>query len=153
MTMATKTDIHLERVSKGRSLVGECPVYSAADAAWYWVDIVAKTIWRLDAGGALRSWTCDEMVACLAPASDGSLIAGMETGLFRLELGEDGSVRGQRLAAPAGLKDGMRFNDGRCDRQGRFWSGTMFMDMAAARAVGQLVRYSSTGGLSAPPCP
>jgi sugar lactone lactonase YvrE len=30
----------------------------------------------------------------------------------------------------------MRFNDGRCDRQGRFLAGTMFMDMAAARPVG-----------------
>ena len=26
---------------------------------------------------------------------------------------------------------GMRFNDGRCDRQGRFWAGTMVMNMAA----------------------
>jgi sugar lactone lactonase YvrE len=35
----------------------------------------------------------------------------------------------------------MRFNDGRCDRQGRFWAGTMVMDMAAARAEGRLYRY------------
>jgi sugar lactone lactonase YvrE len=39
------------------------------------------------------------------------------------------------------LGPGMRFNDGRCDRQGRFWSGTMFMDMAAARDDGRLYRY------------
>jgi sugar lactone lactonase YvrE len=44
----------------------------------------------------------------------------------------------------------MRFNDGRCDRQGRFWAGTMFMDMSAARPDGRLYRYSAEDGLSAP---
>ena len=138
----------IERVSAKRSLVGECPVWHLASQAWYWVDIPAKIIWRLDGAGDLRSWTCDEMVACIAPGSDGGILAGMETGLFALRLQEDGSVEQTRLAAPQALGEGMRFNDGRCDRQGRFWSGTMFMDMAAERAVGQLYRYSSADGLS-----
>jgi sugar lactone lactonase YvrE len=144
------TDLHLDRVSQGRSLVGECPVWNAREGAWYWVDIVAKTIWRLDAGGGLASWTADEMVACIAPAADGSIVAGMETGIFRLQLGQDGRLAQERLAAPAALGVGMRFNDGRCDRQGRFWSGTMFMDMSAQRAIGQLYRYSADEGLSEP---
>ena len=142
--------MHIERVSAKRALVGECPVWNVAESSWYWVDIPAKTIWRLDGAGDLRSWTCDEMVACIAPARDGSILAGMETGLFRLVLNGDGSVEPTRLAAPEALGEGMRFNDGRCDRQGRFWSGTMFMDMAAERAVGQLYRYSNVEGLSAP---
>ncbi len=41
----------------------------------------------------------------------------------------------------------MRFNDGRCDRQGR-WAGTMVRDMSLARPVGGL--YRSAAGLSAP---
>jgi len=44
----------------------------------------------------------------------------------------------------------MRFNDGRCDRQGRFWSGTMVMDMAAAIPDGVLYRFDANGVLSAP---
>jgi sugar lactone lactonase YvrE len=44
----------------------------------------------------------------------------------------------------------MRFNDGRCDRQGRFWSGTMFMDMGEASPVGNLHCYSGERGLSGP---
>jgi len=141
--------MHIERVSAKRALVGECPVWNVAEGSWYWVDIPAKTIWRLDGAGELRSWSCDEMVACIAPARDGSILAGMETGLFRLALNDDGSVAPTRLAAPDALGEGMRFNDGRCDRQGRFWSGTMFMDMAAERVVGELYRYSQGDGLSA----
>jgi sugar lactone lactonase YvrE len=140
----------IERVGTTRSLVGECPVWNSLDGAWYWVDIPARTIWRLDGAGRLRSWVCNEMVACIAPARDGSILAGMETGIFRLTLQDDGSVGATRLAAPQGLEEGMRFNDGRCDRQGRFWSGTMFMDMAAERAIGALYRYCAAGGLSEP---
>jgi sugar lactone lactonase YvrE len=36
----------------------------------------------------------------------------------------------------------MRFNDGRCDRQGRFWAGTMCLDMAAATRAGALYRFA-----------
>jgi sugar lactone lactonase YvrE len=133
--------------------VGESPVWSAAEGAWYWVDIPARLVWRLDeASGALRSWSTSEMVACIAPKQTGGLVAGMETGIFSLELGEGGTAAAQRLAAPPAdeLGAGMRFNDGRCDRQGRFWAGTMFMDMSAARPDGRLYRYSAGEGLSAP---
>jgi sugar lactone lactonase YvrE len=55
-----------------------------------------------------------------------------------------------RLDAPPQLLAGMRFNDGRCDRQGRFWSGIMVLDMAEGRPDGHLYRYSSADGMSAP---
>jgi sugar lactone lactonase YvrE len=142
----------MERISDIRCTVGESPTWSAAESAWYWVDIPAKRVWRLDgASGAARFWTTSEMVACVAAKADGGLIAGMETGIFSLELDEAEAATQTRLAAPAaGLGEGMRFNDGRCDRQGRFWSGTMFMDMSAARAVGELYRYDAARGISAP---
>jgi sugar lactone lactonase YvrE len=85
------------------------------------------------------------MVACLAAREEGGLIAGMESGLFALTLGAGGVVEHQCLARPDGLGEGMRFNDGRCDRQGRFWSGTMVMDMAQGRADGKLYRYDAAG--------
>ncbi|WP_426339559.1 SMP-30/gluconolactonase/LRE family protein [Pseudoduganella sp. S-14] len=143
----------MEKVSGVHCTVGESPTWHAGEGAWYWVDIPARRIWRLDhASGATRFWKAPEMVACLSPAACGGFIAGMETGIFHLVLQDDGSVSAQRLAAPPAseLGQGMRFNDGRCDRQGRFWAGTMFMDMAAERAVGQLYRYTAAEGLSAP---
>ena len=144
----------MERVSDITCTVGESPVWDAQAAAWYWVDIVAKRVWRMDGNsGALRSWETSEMVACLAPKESGGLIAGMETGLFSLALVDAKHAGETRLARPAALGEGMRFNDGRCDRQGRFWSGTMFMDMSAARAVGELYSYDAQQGLSRPVVP
>lgn len=145
--------IAIERIAGVHCATGESPMWHAAQLAWYWVDIPARRIWRMDhASGLLRHWQATEMVACIAACEDGSLIAGMESGIFRLELGNGLEASATRLAAPppAQLGDGMRFNDGRCDRQGRFWSGTMFMDMAAARAVGGLYRYTGAEGLHGP---
>ncbi|MES3025228.1 MAG: SMP-30/gluconolactonase/LRE family protein [Pseudomonadota bacterium] len=142
--------IDIERVGAQRCAVGESPMWSAREQAWYWVDIVARTIWRCDAGGALTQLGTSEMVACLAQHADGGLIAGMESGLFGLHFGADGQLAERFLARPPELGAGMRFNDGRCDRQGRFWSGIMVMDMALARADGKLYRYAADSGLSAP---
>jgi sugar lactone lactonase YvrE len=142
----------IERVAAPLSATGESPVWSATEQAWYWVDIPARLVWRLDhASGQARSWQAPEMVACIAPDARGGLVAGMETGIFRLSPGADGILAAELLAAPLDgeLGAGMRFNDGKCDRQGRFWSGTMFMDMAAKQAVGRLYRYDASG-LSGP---
>lgn len=142
---------HIEAIPAVNCTVGESPLWHAEQAAWYWVDIPAKTIWKLDArSGKLQSWQTTEMVACIALKDDGDFIAGMETGIFNLHLGDGLRALQTRLAAPPELGNGMRFNDGRCDRQGRFWSGTMFMDMAAAKALGRLYRYTKTQGLSGP---
>jgi sugar lactone lactonase YvrE len=144
--------MEIERVEGVRCATGECPLWHVGEQAWYWVDIPARRIWRLEhASRALRSWVAPEMVACIAVA-DGGLVAGMETGIHRLALDANGTAMATLLAAPpsAELGQGMRFNDGRCDRQGRFWSGTMFMDMAAARPVGGLYRYSAAQGLAGP---
>jgi len=145
--------LEMERVAGVHCATGESPMWHALEQAWYWVDIPARRIWRLDhASGEVRRWQAPEMVACIAAASGGGLVAGMESGIFQLHLHRDGTVDAHRLAAPPSseLGEGMRFNDGRCDRQGRFWSGTMFMDMDAARAVGGLYRYSSQDGLHGP---
>jgi sugar lactone lactonase YvrE len=136
----------IELIQGVHCTTGESPMWHTAQRAWFWVDIPARKVWRHDPATAeTASWIAPEMVACIAAASDGSLVAGMQTGIFRLDLQDGGVAQATRLAAPPAseLGEGMRFNDGRCDRQGRFWSGTMFMDMQAARAVGGLYRLTA----------
>lgn len=130
---------------------GESPVWQAAEQALYWVDIPAGRLWRWHAAsGALAHWQATEPLACIARASDGSSwIAGMQSGLFRLRAQADGTIDAQPLAQARHARDGMRFNDGRCDRQGRFWAGTMLMDMAQAASVGVLYRFDGAGALHA----
>ncbi|MGS0744048.1 SMP-30/gluconolactonase/LRE family protein [Glaciimonas sp. GG7] len=142
----------IEILDVGLCAVGESPIWCARHALWYWVDIAARKIWQFNrASGAARYWLCDEMVACIALTEQGNLIAGMESGLFavRLPALED-RAEARPLASPPELVSGQRFNDGRCDRQGRFWSGTMALNMASALAHGHLYRYDFVHGLSIP---
>ncbi|TWI66170.1 sugar lactone lactonase YvrE [Pseudoduganella lurida] len=133
------------RIDGVRCTVGESPSWDATAGAWHWSDIPAKKVWRLGEPGSPRSWDLPEMAGCVAPRARGGLIAGMETGMYDVDLIDNGTVKTTLVGKPADLGEGMRFNDGRTDRQGRFWSGTMFMDMSAGKDIGQLYRYDERG--------
>jgi sugar lactone lactonase YvrE len=137
-----------ELILDARNGTGESPVWCAAEQALYWVDIPARTLNRWHAAGGHTQWQGDEMLACAAPI-DGTprWIAGMESGIFELTPGADGRLAAKRLAEVRHARGGMRFNDGRCDRQGRLWAGTMVMDMSLASDAGVLYRYTTAGGL------
>ncbi|WP_213762685.1 SMP-30/gluconolactonase/LRE family protein [Caballeronia sp. dw_19] len=165
--MSAAAVVRAERIEgAGSALVGESPVWRSAEQALYWVDIPARKIlrWRVEAGER-SEWRLPEQVACIAFDRHGTVLAGCETGLFAVALTEStiGDEAGEnapgveplpvtqrKLAAPVFPLAGMRFNDGRCDRQGRFWSGTMLQDTAAANPAGALYRFDERGVLSAP---
>jgi sugar lactone lactonase YvrE len=152
MPVPSKTDgSGVERVSDPVDAVGESPAWRAAEGALYWVDIPARRIHRLHVESGRRdAWETPEAVACIAFATDGTLVAGLESGIFSLALRDGGRVAATCLAKPTFPMQPMRFNDGRCDRQGRFWAGTMHTDMAGAKPVGELYRYSHATGLTGP---
>lgn len=135
-----------ELVLDARNAVGESPVWVGAEQALYWVDIPQRKLLRWDAAsGNTRHWDTEEMAACIAPRSGRGFICGMETGWFHLDPRDDGTVRSTSLVSFPQPLPGMRFNDGRCDRQGRFRAGTMLMDMAAGRDAGVLWALDAQG--------
>lgn len=138
-----------ELILDARNATGECPVWNTQEQALYWVDIPARRLHRWSPqDGTTSSWEAPQMLACVASYGDGSWLAGMEDGLYRVRPQEDGTLATARLIDVTHPRPTMRFNDGRCDRQGRFWAGTMFMDMGEASVVGSLYRYE--GGQTAP---
>jgi sugar lactone lactonase YvrE len=144
--MSTMSDTSkAELVLDARNGTGESPVWHGAEQALYWVDIPARKLcrWTLATGQA-SSWLAPEMLACVAmtPAAK-TWIAGAESGVFRLELREDGQLGFESLAPVSHALPGMRFNDGRCDRQGRFLAGTMLMNMAAGARTGCVYSYQN----------
>lgn len=131
-----------ELIVDARNATGESPVWNAAEQALYWVDIPAGRLHRWSmADGQTQNWQAGEMLACLAMHPSGGWLAGMQSGLFHLRPQDDGGIRSECLARVEHPRPQMRFNDGRCDRQGRFWAGTMLLDMAAGARVGALYRY------------
>lgn len=137
-------------ISNHRDLVGESPVWSADERALYWVDIEGRAIHRLEWAAMQNaqepsSWVLPERVGCIALSNRGTVIAALETGIFEVTLRMEGALSLQCLANFHAPRPGMRFNDGRCDRQGRFWVGSMCMDMSLAAPDGGLYCLDSKG--------
>ena len=133
-------------ISSARDRVGESPVWSAATQALYWVDIEGQRIHRLDWVNRVQSsWALAERVGCIALSNRGTVIAAMESGIFEVELQDPPMVRVKCLATISHPQPGMRFNDGRCDAQGRFWISTMVRDMGLASAAGGIYCLDTQG--------
>jgi sugar lactone lactonase YvrE len=134
-----------ELIFDAQNAVGENPVWHVGEQALYWVDIPAKALhcWRESdgKGQGVQTWHASEMIGCVAMHASGGWIAAMESGIFHLLPQADGSVTEKRLTSITHPFAGMRFNDGRCDRQGRFLAGTMLMNMADSRQEGYIVSY------------
>ena len=137
---------HVDLIFDAKNGVGESPVWMAAEQALYWVDIPARALHRWDAASGQTSyWQVPEMLACIAPGASGGWVAGMQTGVFLLTTLPEAALATTRLTSVTHSQPGMRFNDGRCDRQGRFLAGTMVMDMSLASAAGHVYRVDGAG--------
>lgn len=115
--------IEIECVGQPRDQFGESPLWCPAEQALYWVDVTAPAIRRLHpASGETMSWPVAEHVGSIGLRSAGGLIAAMRSGIYAIDL-----ATGHRdlIAARPGGDRRLRFNDGKCDRAGRFWSGTL----------------------------
>ncbi|ANC81594.1 SMP-30/gluconolactonase/LRE family protein [Pseudomonas putida] len=139
--------MNCELIVDARNGTGESPVWHPGEQALYWVDIPARQLHRWQAAdGKHQFWQGDEMLACIARSGQG-WVAGMESGIFQLQARADGSLDSRLLSNVQHAQAGMRFNDGRCDRQGRFWAGTMLLDMQQGAPVGALYRHDGEGHL------
>ncbi len=150
-TIATQTT-QAELIVDARCAIGESPVWMVAEQALYWVDISARLLYRWQASnGVVSRWLAPEMIGCVAPRvaeAGGGWVAAMETGVFLLKPGaSDETMQCELLAEVKHASSDMRFNDGRCDRQGRLRAGTMFLDTNAGRKVGVLYGYEKKSGL------
>ena len=128
-----------------RALLGESPIWHAAEARLCWVDIDGRKIHRTDpATGVDEVMELTEQVGCIAPRAQGGLIAALENGCARI----DAWRAAPRAFGPAVLADKpeQRFNDGRVDALGRLWVGSLTSDKAHPAAT--LYRLDPDGSLS-----
>jgi len=116
------SETKVECVADVRAELGEGPVWVAAEQALYWVDINGRRIFRLSESGERREWPTPMRVGSIAPRAGGGFIAGTDQGIALVDLDQD---RFEVVASPERHLPHNRFNDGKVDRQGRFWAGTM----------------------------
>ena len=106
-----------------RASLGECPVWSESEQVLYWVDINAPSLNRFDpATGHNTAMAMPEAVGCFALRKGGGFIVALRDGLW---LARGDGVLERRIAVAPYDTATQRFNDGRCDPQGRFLAGSM----------------------------
>ena len=115
--------MQVRRIGDTIDILGEGPVWDVQEQAFYWLDIRGCLVRRYDwSSGRTQSWTLPEMVGSLAVRERGGLLLAMRSSISFFDPAT-GAL--ERVAAPEAGRENMRFNDGKCDRQGRFWAGTM----------------------------
>lgn len=95
--------------------LGEGPLWHPVREQLFWFDILNRTL-----HSQVRSWTFPEYVSAAGWIGQDELLIACETGLFQLNLST-----GDRTSVASAGTDETRSNDGRADRQGGFWFGTM----------------------------
>jgi len=128
-------------VADTRDATGESPLWCPDRAGLVWTDIPGRRLHHLDpVRGAVRTWRSDAAVGSLAQAADGGFVAAVEHGFARLHLGDGDSATLESIAPVLAHDAALRFNDGRCDRQGRFWASSMAWEPDSRHPAGTLWR-------------
>jgi len=110
-------------VLDARASLGECPVWSAAEQVLYWVDINAPSLNRFDpATGRNVAMPMPESIGCFALRRGGGFVVALRGGFWLADA--NGALTKKVGDAPYDPAH-HRFNDGRCDPQGRFLAGYM----------------------------
>lgn len=113
-----------EIVLRHQATLGEGALWNEKDQFLYWVDIMEQQVMIFDpATGDNRAISTGSDVGTVVQRESGGAMIAVRDGFASLDL-ETGAVE---MVAEQKV-DGVRFNDGKCDPQGRFWAGTMAYD-------------------------
>ncbi|PZO76190.1 MAG: gluconolaconase [Mesorhizobium amorphae] len=116
--------VEIACVVDARAELGEGTLWDPDAKVLWWIDIWSHLIHRFDpATGKDRTWEAPEYLGCLGLRAKGGLVLTMASG-FHFFDPETGTFT--PITDPEAGRPETRFNDGKPDRQGRFWSGTMF---------------------------
>lgn len=129
----------VEVAARGADLLGECPLWDERGRLLWWVDSRWPSVKQLDpASGAVMMLVLPEVVGSIAFRERGGLLAATKSGIHFLDAAS-GALEAR--ANPEAALPENRFNDGRCDRAGRFWAGTM--SDVKRDPVGSLYRFDA----------
>lgn len=132
----------VDLVFDARALLAEGPVWDSGEGMLRWVDILGCRVHALDVAAERdESFTTPSSVGAIALRNRGGLALALEDG-FWLE----NNGRLERLAGVEEHDHTRRMNDGKCDRNGRFWAGTTAYD--EREGVGTLFRLDPEGSVT-----
>jgi sugar lactone lactonase YvrE len=129
----------MQCVVDAKALLGEGTCWDHEAQCLWWLDILDQRIYRYEpSSGLSEAFTTPEPPGCLAVRQRGGLVVSMDSGFFFFD--PNTGLFDPIVDPEADIRE-TRFNDGRTDRQGRFWASTMFDPPGlAAKKIGSLYR-------------
>lgn len=120
----------VECVVDERNVLGESVIWHPAEQVLYWVDVRAPALYRLRSNGAVDTIPLPDLAGGVVPRRAGGIAIALKDGFYTVDTGT-GAVA--RIVDPEPEQPDNRINDGRCDRAGRFWAGTMHVTIREPR--------------------
>ncbi|WOD41811.1 SMP-30/gluconolactonase/LRE family protein [Nodosilinea sp. E11] len=142
MPTATLAELSAQNVLHARARLGEGPLWDDTKQALYWVDILNHRVHIFEpSSGDDCHWDVGDVGSALALMAGDRLLVALGNRLGQLDL-SSGTV--ETLHTFDFEPPGTRFNDGKCDPQGRFWIGSMSPEHPGQAA---LYRYDPDGSV------
>lgn len=116
--------IEIECLVEAKDILGEGVIWNAEESALYWCDNLKSNIQRFDpATKAHRVWPMPEEVGSFVFRERGGICAAMKSGFAFIDDLDAPAI--DYIVDPEPDSPRIRMNDGKCDRRGRFWCGSM----------------------------
>jgi len=113
---------HPELVCHPECNLAESPLWDPDTNTLYFVDIKDAMLYAQRANGTLEQWSLSRQTGAIVLNRSGGLIAAQQHRFVRIHLSP---FREEEIASTCNEPGHNRFNDGKCDPQGRFWAATM----------------------------
>jgi len=125
----------VERVFGTPSVLGEGPLWDAETGCLFALDCMSRKLFRVGPNGQPETWVLPRTPGSFALRKAGGVLMAYRRGLALIE---PGTPKLEDVPTPEIDFSVEIFNDGKCDRQGRFWTGTM--DREVKEPFGALYR-------------
>lgn len=110
-----------------KAILGEGAIWNHLINKLYWVDIEGKFFNIFDPyTGENKVYSTNKRIGTVVPIGAETVLMALENGIATLDL-RNGAIT-YKFNTDIHTTYNKRFNDGKCDPQGRFWVGTLSMD-------------------------
>ncbi|MCT8158674.1 SMP-30/gluconolactonase/LRE family protein [Pseudoruegeria sp. SHC-113] len=136
-------DTSFTALAQPLATTGESPLWDAERGGLWWIDIQAQRLLFTTPDGTTTATPTPGQPGFVAHAASGRLVVGLEYGLFAHD---PASGAWEQLSDTEADRPTLRLNDGKADRHGRLWFGSMDMS-GTGQANGRLYRRDADGSV------